>query len=220
MDERWLPVSGYEGIYEVSDLGRVRRITAHKKITASDLLRIRTMRQAGMTFASIAAMFGVTKHAIIVALRYPVTARTLRTVNRILANARSSHGYLTVMLCRDGKPKCTLIHRIVAAAFLGPCPAGYEVNHKNGNKADPNLSNLEYVTRSENAIHAHRVLGIPGTVNCGPANGCAKVSEAQVKEIRRLRDAGHTFSSLGKQFGVTRDAIYRIAHRLNWKHVA
>lgn len=50
--------------------------------------------------------------------------------------------------------KMQLIHVLVTVAFLGDCPNGKEVNHKNGDKSDNRLTNLEYVTHSENMKHA------------------------------------------------------------------
>jgi hypothetical protein len=47
------------------------------------------------------------------------------------------------------------VHRIVAAAFIGPCPDGLEINHKNGIKLDNRAENLEYTTRSANMKHAY-----------------------------------------------------------------
>ena len=46
------------------------------------------------------------------------------------------------------------IHRLVMLAFVGKCPEGLEVNHKNGKKYDNRLSNLEYVTHQENVRHS------------------------------------------------------------------
>ena len=63
-------------------------------------------------------------------------------------------GYLDV----DIAGKKRVVHRLVAKAFLGE-RNGQEVNHKNGNKKDNRLENLEWCTRSENLKHRHRVLG-------------------------------------------------------------
>ena len=63
-------------------------------------------------------------------------------------------GYMQVNLCRDGKHIQRYIHRLVAEAFLGLRP-DQQVNHKNGNKHDNRLENLECVTQSENILHAY-----------------------------------------------------------------
>lgn len=46
-----------------------------------------------------------------------------------------------------------LMHQVVAHAFLGPCPEGLQVNHRNLIKADNRAANLEYVTHKENMAH-------------------------------------------------------------------
>src|SRR5689334_12003525 len=52
--------------------------------------------------------------------------------NRLLAQAHGKRGYLLVNLYRDGKPTNALVHRLVAAAFIGVIPDGWQVNHKDG----------------------------------------------------------------------------------------
>lgn len=71
---------------------------------------------------------------------------------------RNSRGYSNVSLvCWNNgqrKVKSHYVHRLVAEAFLGK-PAGYmEVNHKNADKSDNRLENLEWVTSSANKLHA------------------------------------------------------------------
>jgi ribosomal protein L22 len=62
-------------------------------------------------------------------------------------------GYRKVCLNRDGISKCNQVHRLVAMAFLNHNPkiTRLVVNHIDGNKLNNNLSNLEIVTRRENA---------------------------------------------------------------------
>lgn len=61
-------------------------------------------------------------------------------------------GYCRVSLCKDGKVKCHKIHRLVAEAFLN---GEGQINHKDGNKLNNNLNNLEFCTVKENLAHAY-----------------------------------------------------------------
>lgn len=111
--EIWKPVVGYEGRYEVSNLGAVRAV--HSTRSGSP---------------------------------------------RPLAQTTDSHGYLSVTLYKgDGLAgrKSFGVHQLVAAAFIGEKPAGLDVNHLDGLRANNSSTNLEYVTRSENIKHAVRL---------------------------------------------------------------
>jgi hypothetical protein len=64
-------------------------------------------------------------------------------------------GYVTVTLCDNGKRKHCGVHRLVATAFI-PNPDNLpEINHKNGDKTDNSVGNLEWVTSLQNSQHAH-----------------------------------------------------------------
>lgn len=78
-----------------------------------------------------------------------------RTAARYL-NGGLTHGYRTVKLRRDGIYVNMPIHRLVTAAFLGPCPEGLEVRHLDGNALNNDLSNLAYGTSSENKLDTVR----------------------------------------------------------------
>lgn len=68
------------------------------------------------------------------------------------------NGYLVATLSVEGQRIRTGVHRLVASAFL-PNPEGKpQVNHKNGNKQDNRIENLEWATCSENNLHRRRVL--------------------------------------------------------------
>lgn len=70
---------------------------------------------------------------------------------------RLMSGYLSLRLFKDNRATTISIHRLVAMAFIGPPPSNkHTVNHKSGNKQDNNVSNLEWATMSEQALHAHR----------------------------------------------------------------
>lgn len=66
----------------------------------------------------------------------------------------SNRGYVNQRLWKDGKMKNILEHRLVANAFI-PNPNNLpEINHKDGNKLNNTVKNLEWVSRSQNIIHA------------------------------------------------------------------
>ena len=69
---------------------------------------------------------------------------------RILKPMKDNNGYLKVKLCKDGKEKAFTVHRLVAEAFL-PNPHNYScVNHKDENKQNNNVSNLEWCNSKYN----------------------------------------------------------------------
>ena len=75
---------------------------------------------------------------------------------RIL-NGTVRDGYAAVKLrLNNSVSRTRLVHRLVAAAFLGPCPDGQEVLHGNGQRLDNRLENLRYGTRQENVMDTIR----------------------------------------------------------------
>ena len=75
---------------------------------------------------------------------------------QILKPSKNKHGYLIVSLWRPGKRTHTSVHRVVAQAFIGECPEGFHVNHKNEVKTDNHPENLEYVTPKQNNNYGMR----------------------------------------------------------------
>jgi len=172
--ETYAVVEGFEGLYEVSNLGRVRRVGGAAKTGNG--------RGGG-------ALVG----------------RVLTTVRR--------GGYAGVQLWRDGRVRNVLVHRLAAAAFIGPLPDGHEVNHIDGNKNNNTISNLEYVTRSENLKHAYRTGLRVASVRSGESHHNARLLDAQVAEIRRRyqpRKYGFGAVCLAAEFGVSPSTINRI----------
>lgn len=216
--EIWKPIRDYESLYDVSDFGNVRRVAPFCKLSVSDVEEMRQMRNQGTIFRVIGERFGVTKEAVIKALSYKYKRTPLRVPYRILKHC-FTQGYACVMLCKNGIAKSHRVHQLVAEAFLGPCPVGKEINHKNGQRADPRLQNLEYVTPSENCLHAYHVLGIPGNAQKGSANGSSILIESQVLRIRELYALGTSPTVLAGRFCTHRDNIYRIVHRKSWRHI-
>jgi len=77
----------------------------------------------------------------------------------IITPSIHSTGYECVCLSKNGVGKNLRFHRIVAKAFLPNPENKPEVNHKNGNRTDNNLNNLEWCTSSYNQKHAYEKLG-------------------------------------------------------------
>lgn len=129
-------------------------------------------------------------------------------------------GYCGVVLYQSGVRKDVFVHVLVAEAFLGSKPVGLEVNHKNGDKTDNRLSNLEYVTRSENIQHAYRTGLHPNTAqavkisasrrNSGERNGKAKLTDSDAAEVLLWKDSKLSQQSVAKAFGVSQVTVGKI----------
>ncbi len=78
---------------------------------------------------------------------------------KILAPKVTRDGYISYGLSSNQKTKWVSGHRLVAIVFLGNSENKPQVNHKNGNRKDNTVENLEWNTLSENMSHAFRVLG-------------------------------------------------------------
>jgi hypothetical protein len=121
------------------------------------------------------------------------------------------NGYPMYMLSFKSRYHMRLAHRLVADAFLGPIPEGMQVNHKDGNKANCRLDNLEIVTNGENRAHSYRVLGVKPNRACGLRNRNATLTFDQVQEIRAKHSTGGcTFKALANEYETTGATIARI----------
>lgn len=167
--EEWRDVVGYEGIYSVSNLGRLRRDSSYGS----------------------------------------------SQIGKIQKPARINKGYLRYRLS-DGPNHTTwtVAHRIVMAAFVRPEPLTIQVNHKDGDKTNNRLSNLEYCTASENMQHAQHVLGLFR----GEKASAAKLTEGQVKEIWHLKGQ-MSGPKVAKHYGIYHNTVYGIWRRITWKHI-
>lgn len=142
-------------------------------------------------------------------------------IARVLGAKPHPFGYYVHQLRRNKVAVRIAAHRIVAAAFIGPRPEGFVVNHKNGKKADNRPENLEYVTPRENSIHASRLgLLVGNRLVRGEMNPKAKMTDEKVREARRLLGTGASQRAIARQMGVTERIIWGIKHGTCWKHVA
>lgn len=150
--ETWLPVLGYEGLYEVSELGNVRRIARGKVLSAKTVVAAKQMLAEQTTLKQVAEFFGVSI----------ATAHNIKTgktwvgdeAYRPISLQLDSSGYLQCCLCKDGKYTKRSVHRMVWEAFCGPIQGRLEINHKDLDRANNVLANLELVTHQQNIKHA------------------------------------------------------------------
>jgi hypothetical protein len=133
-----------------------------------------------------------------------------------MSPAVSRTGYYQVNLYLEGKVKHFYVHRLVAAAFLGSIPEGMEVNHKDGCKDNNDVTNLEIVTSEENMRHA-RQTGL--LLSSGEQSPRAKLTEVEVREIRRSKDRRERAAEVAARFGVCERTIYGIWEGKTWRHV-
>lgn len=134
---------------------------------------------------------------------------------RLLKPVLMKIGYLKVSPVVGGKNRQKLLHALVAEAFLGPCPEGCEVNHIDGDKANPAASNLEYVSHQGNMGHAAR----SGLLRVGADHHAAKLTEQDVRAIRAERAAGLSYGQLKGKWKLSTCTLFNIVNRKSWRHV-
>jgi hypothetical protein len=137
-------------------------------------------------------------------------------VGRILKLQTHKFGYPHANLTRDGKHVGIEVHRLVALAFIGPQPtAAHQVAHWDNDPANCRRENLRWATAVENNNDKERF----GTAPIGSRNGSAKLSEADIIEIRRLRAGGEKLAAIGDRFGVAFQTVSKIINGDRWGHV-
>lgn len=140
-----------------------------------------------------------------------------RPRGRILTPAEDTKGYLVFRVCLpDGRQWRCKIHRVVAAAFIGPCPGGMQVNHKDGDKKNNRADNLEYATCGENVRHGWAA-GLYRRRQ-GESAGNAKLTEDDVRTIRAIYPTKST-TELAELYGVSQSQVWAIVRRKSWTHV-
>ena len=96
----------------------------------------------------------VSNRGRIMSLNYGAKNIALSGKTKIMKQSLSSSGYYHVQLYKNGRAATKLVHILVAEAFLQNEHGKPEVNHIDGNKANNDVTNLEWVTRKENLTHA------------------------------------------------------------------
>lgn len=133
------------------------------------------------------------------------------------------YGYRRVKLTNkvSGKPDTTMtVHRLVAMAFISN-PLNLEtVNHKDGDKANNTIENLEWATRSDNSKHGH-ANGLMTPLPRGERHHAAKLTDDIVRTIRTTDFAVQgTQAALARRLNISVDTIRLVRKGLRWAHVS
>ena len=113
---------------------------------------------------------------------------------RELKPVKATIGYFVVAPTINGKNVLMFVHKIVMQAFVGFPPDGHEVNHKDGDKTNNALANLEYVTHKRNMEHARELRLI---------HDRKIYSDAAIGVVRDLASAGMKSPSIAKETGIS-----------------
>lgn len=139
---------------------------------------------------------------------------------KILKYSINPVGYRRVHITKNKKPYHRSVARLVAIAFIpNKIPERIFVNHKNGDKSDNSVSNLEWCTQSENEKHAYKnKLKIPLK---GEKHHRNKYKEELIRAIRKeyKLNPSLTHSSLAKKYNIKRRYITEILNYDVWKHI-
>ena len=133
---------------------------------------------------------------------------------QIIATHLNKYGYPICTLWRCGKGKTSTIHRLVAISFLENENDKPQVNHIDGNKENNSIDNLEWVTNSENDIHAFEI-GLR-TTRRGVDCNFTKLTDEIVLSIRDMKKKGATQRHIAQTFNISEGNVSQIVNRKRW----
>lgn len=142
----------------------------------------------------------------------------IHRTGKVLSQNVNKDGYLFVELNKNAKRKLRTVHRIISETFIPNIKNKPEVNHINGNKKNNAISNLEWVTSSENQIHAieDRLQTIP----IGEDSNSAKLTNNEVLEIVCSYRLGiFTHAEIAKAYNISRQVICGILNGRIWSKI-
>ena len=114
-------------------------------------------------------------------------------------------GYTRVTLCGETRER-RLVHHLVLEAFAGARPTGAIARHLSGDHSDNRAVNLAWGTPAENAADRER----HGRTARGESNGSAKLSDAQIAQIRAIHAIGLPARAIGRAFKISGTHVLRI----------
>ena len=134
-----------------------------------------------------------------------------------LTTMHNQNGYCMVNLYKDKKPKTRYVHRLVAEAYLENPANLPQVNHKDGNKDNNTVDNLEWCTSLHNNKHALST-GLREGMK-GSTNSQAKLEEDQVRDIIKMMQQGLSNIEIAYEFNLHDRYVSLIRGKKRWKYL-
>jgi len=134
-----------------------------------------------------------------------------------IKHSKDRDGYPIVSLRVNGSIKTRFIHRLLLQAFVGPCPPGMEARHLDDVKSNFKLSNLKWGTHLENIRDRERNGG--RTPPRGSGHSSSKLTESDVRKIRRLIASGKSLRAIARMYGVCNSTISELKQGRTWAHL-
>lgn len=139
-----------------------------------------------------------------------VTPHGRRRKAQMIALSRLSGGYSGVELYKNGRGKTKTVSHLVAEAFLGQRPAGYDVCHCDGSRTNDSVANLRYDTKSANQQDRR----VHGTHSIGEKSVNARLTWEAARDIR---ESAEPDSHLAKKYRVSRKAVWFVRKNRTWR---
>jgi hypothetical protein len=242
MTERWLPCPGYEGLYEVSNLGRVRSLhfepprilkfgtdqTDYPIVALSKNGSIKNggTRKTFTVHRLVAIAFhGHKRNALhnevahLDGNRKNASADNLKWVSKV---ENMSHKLLHGTDHRGSKHPHAILNEGQVIRILDLLVEGYSCNEL-AKQFGVKGSTIDCILKGKNWRHVPRPMGFSDRKfrgQAGTMNHNAKFTEAEVLDIRRRRESGETCKSIGDRYGVWKGTISRIARGVAYARAA
>lgn len=161
MEEIWLPIKDYEGLYEVSNYGSIKSLPG--TVVSKD--------------------------------------GRVRKIKGGLLKTHKRGRYMSKSLNKEAVSKAYTIHRLVATAFIPNPENKPHINHKDNNRYNNYVGNLEWVTQKENLKHAAE----QGRMVKPPVN---YIAFEKLKQAKELLDQGINRTEIAKRLNMSRHTMY------------
>lgn len=142
----------------------------------------------------------------------------VRRDNSLLKTRIDRYGYEIITLHVNGKALTRKVHRLVAIAFIQNDNLDLSVNHKDGNKLNNSVENLEWMSVGDNMRHGFAT-GLHKVGENRIAGRPVKLKDSDIPKIRQLIKDGYKNTEIGKLFGVSCGCIYSIRVGKSWTHI-